>query len=212
MRNAPRASFLIVALTLACVLSPNLALADEWVSVPFVPAFDGAVSFEVTLSDGFTLGTTDLDGPPALLAGGALGYQWMLDPHGAMSVRFRGYAEHSFGSQNGALFGYGGDVGFYLRGYDPQFLYAGAGVFAGGGGSLWDPPEGPSVSGWHLNAGVETNFGMLWFLSPYLFGEIAARASFEYVDLGGMSDERVLVTWALRFDWAFVDQDWVEPQ
>ena len=212
MRNARRAPVLVsAALWLICALFSTPIWADEFVSVPFVPAFSGAVSLEATLSNAFTFRASNLDAPPSLLAGAALGYHWMFDPHGATSLRFRAYAEHSVESLSGAMWAWGGDFGFYLRGYDPQFLYGGVGVFAGAGGTQWESPKG-DVTGWRLNLGAETNFGMLWFLSPYLFGELAARASFEVLDLGALTDQRVLVTWALRFDWAWVERDWVEPE
>jgi len=215
-----------VACALTCLLSlPAHLHADDdttGVSSPpddarweivFAPELTGAFSTDVRLFNTFTPFDDHLEILPDFGIAGATGWRHYLDAHGAFSIstRLRGGATF-----DAAPLGHVGlEAGLHARGYNAQYLFLGGGLVTSVDLLVWNPDAatrrdiggGGAVSedtwvGWRLGLGLETTAGMLWFLRPYLFGEIGAIVQLELLDVGPLDGTAITGRWLLRFDWA----------
>lgn len=184
---------------------------DEDFQAEFVPIpeLDGALSADLGLVTHF-----DLSGAgrlPALGIGAALGWKHFFDIHGALALRARIRGGASWGQFDDVLGHIGLELGLGLRGYSDQWVFGELGVAAIVDLLIWDfdPAAqraygtGDQVLGMRVGGGLETDVGLLWYLGPYLFGDLGAQAHVTWVEVGGVSGVSLEMRWRLRFDWGF---------
>ena len=188
----------------------------------FVPELLGAATLDLALTnrfdgfvDGYALGLPEVGGDVAL------GWRHYLDPWGQASLglnvglAFQVARDERRPTVYHPRLGFGGR----LRGLSEEFMSFALGVYAEAGPVLLEgglpPPDFPELageaSGLAWSVGIETGPGRLFFLSPYVFGELTARIGLESVLVGGVSVQSLTGGLRLGFDWAVLDPTPSEP-
>lgn len=202
------ALFLSLA-TLATVAPPAIAQesADEYERVWFVPAFAGALSVDLTLSSSM------MRRPTTTLTAltGSVGWRHFFDGHGTTILRIYGLYGQGGLLENG-LYGrsrtIGGGAAITARALSEDFFFGTLSLFAEAAHLQLTPPDNRSFSsiaqrenGSRFSLGLETTFGSLFVLAPYLFGETGASIAISTFNLPSVSTFEFWGRWVIRFDW-----------
>lgn len=190
-------------LLLAALASP----AVESAKVYFVPELRGAVTVDVTV-EGRLDGVLDArrHGLPSESLRLHAGYLHYLDGHGALAVG--GYLGGGAGLSDGPS-STRADVGatLRLRGISADFYHVTLAAFVEGG--LLASPERAEACeetcealGTRYAGGLEMGGGVLWYLSPYIFGEYVARVGVESLRFDGRSVPTLFASMRVVFDFA----------
>ncbi len=176
----------------------------------FVPRLGGALSIDASVAFRFAIGNDD--DLPSSTVGGSIGYRHFFDWHGKLSLR--GYGAFRYGglgnnAVDGEVLQYGGGVSVHARGYSDNWAFGGIGLFGEFLGTSWSPPPGilnaspEAERGFQLSFGLETDFGQLITVDPYLFAESSALFGLNYIDVGPWESWSLDARWVIRFDWAW---------
>src|SRR5690606_37490088 len=137
---------------------------------------------------------------------------YFLDYHGQINLTTRLRVTHSIASdaETGDLFSVGADIALYFRAISDQFLMGSVAplvVFDLLVSSDHPALGGDTTVGYRVGGGLESNFGILWYLDPYLFAETGVAATASYIDVGAVDGVQLMFEWIIRFDWGLRDLD-----
>lgn len=176
----------------------------------FVPRLGGALSVDASVAYRFQLGNDDALPPTSV--GGTVGYRHFFDWHGRLSLR--GYGALRYGGLGsaaieGTMWQYGGGLSLHARGYTDSWAFGGIGLYAEFLATHWSPPSAAlnaspeSQLGYQASFGLESDFGQLITVDPYVFAESSALFGLNYIDVGPWSSWSIDARWVVRFDWAW---------
>lgn len=172
----------------------------------FVPRLVGAIGVGGAIRYPFPLGNS-IDLPPNWEVD--VGWRHFIEKHSRRSIRF-------FGTFGRGIFlaleetnplRIGGGVSASLRGISKDWVFGSLSLNLDGsllrGASPSRPPgSDDQATGYQVGLGVETTFGSLFLIDPYMFAETGASASINRVGLGSVEAWEAWVRWTLRFEWA----------
>lgn len=179
--------------------------SENYERVWFVPRLGGAVSFEGGLMS--PLGGAS-DFPTTWFAG--LGWKHYLEGHGRLQLRWMATYEHG-GVLNPRVEGTANRVGASFavtaRGITQDWFFGQLTALVDASyvnlRRAPDPFAGIDDtfhSGWQVGFGLETTFGSMFVLDPYLMAETGASVTFSHLSLGGADTWEVWARWIARFD------------
>lgn len=183
----------------------------------FVPELLGAATLDLQLTNRFDGLVDGYDlGLPAVGGDFAVGWRHYLDPWGqaalGVNVGF-GFQSDSDDPRRPSVYHPRVGLSGRLRGLSEDFLSFTLGLYVEAGPVLLDgglpPPDFPDLAGassggaWAV--GIETGPGKLFWLSPYIFGEVTARIGLESVRIGGVTVNSLTAGLRLGLDWALLD-------
>lgn len=207
MRAAAPAAVLLAA----CVAGAQPSPIQGGETLLWVPRLTGAWTLDVG-ADSRLQPLGDGTEPPLPEANLALhvGYLDYLDGHGRLA--WGGYLGGAFSlesdQQPRPADSLRLDLGLWIRAraLSPDFVHGALGLFVEGGPLFLGEPLGPigdqSDLAWRVAGGVEMGFGLLWYLSPYLFGEALFRVGAEATRVGGATHTTWIAGLRLNFEWA----------
>ena len=184
--------------------------ARETQRLLFVPRLRGALSIDASVAYRFMLGNDDALPPTSV--GGTLGYRHFVDWHGRLSLR--GYGALRYGglgnaAVDGTIWQYGAGVSLHGRSYTESWAFGGIGAYAELLATSWSPPSAildasPEAEfGYQASFGIETDFGQLITVDPYMFAESSALFGLNYIDVGPWESWSLDARWVVRWDWAW---------
>ena len=173
----------------------------------FVPKLVGALSLEGGLAKPIV--PSNGSGYPSTWFAGA-GWKHYFEPHGRLHLRLMLDYEHG-GVLNPRVEGTANRVGacaaFTLRGITQDWFFGQLTALVTGG-LLWiSAPPDPFTNdkpgfdrGFAIGFGLESTFGSMFMLDPYLMAETGANATLNYVDIGPIEMWELWGRWVVRFD------------
>lgn len=215
MRRTPTVpAFLIPLLTALLLSSPATVEADldsgeHREQVWFVPRLVGALSIDGSILAPFPLGVPS--GYPTS-AGFSAGWRHNFDGRGRLSAR--AFTALEFGSiLHSGLEGHatriGGGAALTFRGISRDWVFGSLALLIDASALQYQAPstrfgpgDGSKNHGSQFGIGVETTFGSLVVLAPYLFAETGASVTLSRVTIGGSETWEIWGRWILRFEWA----------
>ncbi len=180
---------------------------EQYDRIWFVPRLGGAVSFEGGLVQ--PLGRNTSTGYPTTWFAG-VGWKHYLEGHGRLQLRFMATYEHG-GVLNPAIEGTSNRIGasfaVTVRGITQDWLFGQLTALVDASYITLRAPSGPFVrereqllTGGQFGGGLETTFGSMFMLDPYLMAETGASITANWVDIGGVGAVEVWGRWIVRFD------------
>lgn len=209
--HARQAWVLVVGALAAATPQPVRAQdlgGDAYARVWFVPRLRGALSLEGGLGQPIRI-AADSGYPSTWFAG--LGYKHYLEAHGRLQLRVHATYERG-GVLNPSLEGTSNRFGVVgaltLRGISPEWFFGQIGVIFDASYLTVRPAAAPfggsrptTGSGSQFGGGVETTFGSMFVLDPYLMAETGASVTLSRVQLGPAETWEVWARWVVRLDW-----------
>ena len=173
----------------------------------FVPRLGGALTFEGGLGHPLRLGTPS--GYPTTWFAG-LGWKHYLEGHGRLQLRAMLLFEHG-GVLNPRLEGTANRVGASLavtvRGISNDWYFGQLTALIDGSFITLRPASAPFGgdradlrTGGQFGVGLESTFGSMFVLDPYLMAETGASATLNRVQIGGVDAWEIWARWLVRFD------------
>lgn len=205
------AASILVAEPCTNAWAQDLSSAENEQQIWFVPRLVSALNLDVSLARAFPMGGGRSRYPSTAL-GLALGWQKYFDGHGHTILRLYAlydFAGGAFPSLEGRAHRVGGGVAFTIRGITTDWVFGTLSLYADGSGVFLDPPDVPILgvstdpeSGFQVGIGLESTFGTMIVVDPYLFAETGASLQLSYLNLPSADAWEVCARWLFRFDWA----------
>lgn len=193
-----------------------MSLAGESQTVLFVPPLEGAVLLGAGLHSRVPLAQTVR--APDTMAGALLGGRWYLDQVGRVAVGAHVRGSLSLPETGSApalarhesFWGVDGGLHLQLRGMNEAYIYGLLGLVVelgvmghDGDADPLDPLRVPGSGGTRWYVGLESGFGFLGYLDPYIYGESGVRLGLEWLDFSGAQITSLHFAWEVRLDFAW---------
>lgn len=184
--------------------------SENYERVWFVPRLAGALSLEGGLVQPLRLGTPS--GYPTTWFAGA-GWKHYFEGHGRTQLRLMLTYEHG-GVLNPKVEGTANRIGlstaFTLRGISQEWYFGQLSALAEASLITLRPAANPLTGdraefdvGFEVGGGLETTFGSMFVLDPYLMAETGANFTVSYVDIAGVDTFEIWGRFVVRFDYGF---------